>query len=352
MQLMREGYHERLFLLTDEREGVIVRKQAKSTANGTLLTEITWLEELPPALHRYFPRVLRSSKGNGNGQAVFYDMPYFGQEWAVLSELILTGALDHPQALMLIAQVMQVMFEGIFPIFYPEEEAEYAEKLVCLLEYWVERIFQLPSFLPFSASKRIVVNDEKLWNVFPLLDILKGESRLREALRPAAVRKVHGDLHPENVLVHIPSLRRPTPQVMLLDPIAAIGLSRGDFAMDIAKFKSWLSAELLALRLGWFSIQPARRDIPAFWLTLHTWQPQLNALSDRTLLREFMSLFGTRDWVKPVCDSDPSWWQRVCFYEALYALSMVPLVPAPQDLARFLVGIRHLNGFVRAVDHR
>jgi hypothetical protein len=247
---------------------------------------------------------------------------------------------------------MQVMFEGIFPIFYPEEEAEYAEKLVCLLEYWVERISQLPSFLPFISSRRLVVNDEKLWNVFQLLDLLKSESRLREALRPAVVRKVHGDLYPENILVHIPSLRRPTPQVMLLDPIAAIGLSRGDFAMDVAKFKSWLSAELLALRLGWFSIRHARHDIPAFRMILHTWQPQLKALSDRTLLREFMSLFGTRDWVEPVCGSDPLWWQRVSFYEALYALSMVPLVPAPQDLARFLVGIRHLNDFVCAVDNR
>ena len=34
------------------------------------------------------------------------------------------------------------------------------------------------------------------------------------------------------------------------------------------------------------------------------------------------------------------------FYEALYALSMVPLVPFPQSLARFLVGVRHLHHFV------
>ena len=34
------------------------------------------------------------------------------------------------------------------------------------------------------------------------------------------------------------------------------------------------------------------------------------------------------------------------FYEALYALSMVPLVPFPQSLARFLVGVQHLHNFV------
>jgi hypothetical protein len=34
------------------------------------------------------------------------------------------------------------------------------------------------------------------------------------------------------------------------------------------------------------------------------------------------------------------------FYEALYALSMVPLVPFPQSLARFLVGMQHLSDFV------
>src|SRR5439155_1618080 len=61
VRLLREGYHERLFLLTDERKGLIVRKEAKA-ASSTLLAEIAWLEELPAALHRYFPRVLRSGK--------------------------------------------------------------------------------------------------------------------------------------------------------------------------------------------------------------------------------------------------------------------------------------------------
>ena len=45
MQLMREGYHEQLFLLTNERGEPIVRKQAKPRPDGTLLTEIAWLEE-------------------------------------------------------------------------------------------------------------------------------------------------------------------------------------------------------------------------------------------------------------------------------------------------------------------
>jgi hypothetical protein len=48
VQLMREGYHEQLFLLTNERGEPIVRKQAKPRPDGTLLTEIAWLEELPP----------------------------------------------------------------------------------------------------------------------------------------------------------------------------------------------------------------------------------------------------------------------------------------------------------------
>ena len=129
MELLREGYHERLFLLADEREGPIVRKQAKA-ASSTLAAEIAWLEELPPSLHSHFPRVLRSSKGNGNGQAVFYDMPYFGHEWILLSELILTQALYRTQALVPISQVMEVMFRNIFPTIYPEEEPDYPEHKV------------------------------------------------------------------------------------------------------------------------------------------------------------------------------------------------------------------------------
>jgi len=149
VRLLREGYHEQLFLLTDEREGVIVRKQAKPEGGGTLLAQIAWLEELPPSLQRYFPRVLRSGKETGNGQAIFYDMPYFGQGWMLLSELILTQALDRTPVLALIAQVMQVMFGGIFPTTYPEEESDYPEKLVILLERCVQRIARLPAFSSF-----------------------------------------------------------------------------------------------------------------------------------------------------------------------------------------------------------
>jgi hypothetical protein len=138
---------------------------------------------------------------------------------------------------------------------------------------------------------------------------------------------------------------------MLLDPIAAIGLNRGDFAMDVAKFKSWLSAELLVLRLGLFSIRQ-ERGRAAFTLALHTDDPQLSALTDGALLRDFNSLFDSADWARTICDADPYWQQRVSFYEAIYALSMVPLVPYPQSLARFLVGVRHLHNFVCTVSDR
>ncbi|MBI3300840.1 MAG: phosphotransferase, partial [Deltaproteobacteria bacterium] len=285
MRLLREGYHERLFLLTDEREGMIVRKQAKE-ASSTLLAEIAWLEELPPSLHDYFPRVLRSCRENGNGQALFYDMPYFGHGWVLLSELVLTQALDRALALTLIAQVMQIMFGGIFPTTYAEEESGYPERLVLLLEHWAQRISQTPAFSSLMRSEAVILGGAKLWNVFPLLELLKDDKRIREKLRPAAIRKVHGDLHPENILIYVPSLRRPTPRVMLLDPIAAIGLSRGDFAMDAAKFRSWLSAELLALRLGLFSVRKEQGSIPTFELTLHTGDAQLCALSDGALLHE------------------------------------------------------------------
>jgi len=345
VQLMREGYHEQLFLLTNERGEPIVRKQAKPRPDGTLLTEIAWLEEVPPRYRQYFPRVLGSHKQN-DGQPIFYEMPYFGQEWVVLSDLILTGAIDRPRALTLLTRVMEVMFAGIFPLTYPQETAVYPDRLLVLLEKGLLRIPELSAFRPFIFSESIVINGQPYRNVFSLLDEIRESSWLQETLCPTVVRKVHGDLYPENVLVRLPSLRRPVPQVMILDPIAAIGLNRGDFAMDIAKCKSWLSAELLALRLGLFTIQAERSASPTFSMALHVGDEQLQALSDGFLLHGFLQLFGATKWSHTVCDEDSSWWRRVSFYEALYALSMVPLVPAWQSLARFLVGIRHLNDFV------
>lgn len=347
MQLLREGYHEQLFLLTNERGVHIVRKQAKPRPDGTLLTEIAWLEELPSRCRQHFPRVLRSHK-KSDGQPVFYEMPYFGCEWVLLSELILTGAIDGPRALILLARVMQVMFDNIFPTTYPEETAGYPEKLIRLLEQCLWRIPELPAFRPFIFADAIRVNEEECRNVFSLLGEIKANSRLRATLRPAVVRKVHGDLYPENILVRLPSLRRAVPQVMILDPIAAIGLNRGDFAMDIAKCKSWLSAELLALRLGLFTIQEERGVLPSFTMSLRMEDEQLRALRAGFLLHDFLRLFGSTSYSHIVCEEDSYWQRRLSFYEALYALSMVPLVPTWQSLARFLVGVQHLHAFVSA----
>lgn len=350
MQLLREGYHEKLFLLTDGQGRLIVRKQAKSAQHGTLTAEIAWLEELPPSMRQYFPRVLRSSRGDGNEQAPSYDMPYLGQEWAPLSELILAEGCGRRGSLKLIAQVMRVMFAGIFPTTYPEEAAAYPEQLIHLLERCTQQITAMPVFAPLMRSDTLSLNGVRQWNVFPLLESLRRTGENRDALRPAAMRKVHGDLYPENVLVYLPSLRWRTPRVLLIDPVAAIGLSHGDFAMDIAKFRSWLSAELLALRLGLFSIQTQWDNGPAFDLFLHTDEPQLRALSDGRALQEFTVLLETSAWARAVCDSDLYWWARVSFYESLYALSMVPLVPSWQSLGRFLVGVRHLNNFVATLN--
>jgi len=351
VQLLREGYHEKLFLFIDEQEGLVVRKQAKSERGSTLAMEITWLEELPPSLHRYFPRVIRSERANGNGGMPFYDMPYFGRDWVMLSELILAQTRDHKSVLSLIAQVLRVMFEGVFPTTYSEEACAYPETVVLLFERSIQSIARMPAFSSLVFSDTLLLNGEQQRNVFPLLEFIKSRNDIQDALRPAAIRKVHGDLYPENVLVYLPSLRWAVPRVMLIDPIAAIGLSRGDFAMDVAKFRSWLSAELLALRLGLFSIRQQHSPHPTFRFHLHIHDAHLRALSDGRLLHEFGHLLDTAAWARDVCDADPQWWQRVSLYESIYALSMVPFVPPSQSLGRFLVGVQHLNAFVRSVEN-
>ncbi len=349
MQLLREGYSERLFLLTDERWGTIVRKQTKPEISGSLPAEIAWLEDVPPAVHHYFPQVLRSCKHTENGHPVFYDMPYFGEGWAVLSDLILSHQLDRGQELALISHVLEIMFDEIFSVTYPEETAAYPDKLIGLLENYAYRLSDLPAFSRLMTAPRVTINGTPLANIFLLLEALKANASLGRQLRPQIVRKVHGDLYPDNILVYGPSIGQPRPQLVLIDPLAPLGIGRGDFAIDIAKFTSWLSAELSALRLGLFSVVPEHDDPctgPAFRFTIHTEDRQLQALGDRVLLQQLMRLLKTAPWARPICDMNQNWQQRESFYKALYALSMVPLVPAPQNLARFLTGLQHLHDFV------
>jgi hypothetical protein len=269
----------------------------------------------------------------------------------MLSELILAHTRHPTNVLSLIAQVLRVMFEGVLPTTYPEEACQYPETVVSLFERSIQGIARMPTFSSLVFPDTLLLNGEQQWNVFPLLECIKSRKDIQDALRPAAIRKVHGDLYPENVLVYLPSLRWVVPRVMLIDPIAAIGLSRGDFAMDVAKFRSWLSAELLALRLGLFSIRQQHSSHPTFSFHLHIHDAQLRALSDGRLLHEFGHLLNTAAWARDVCDADPQWWQRVSLYESIYALSMVPLVPPSQSLGRFLVGVQHLNTFVQSVEN-
>ena len=353
MQLLREGYSECLFLLTNERWGTIVRKQTKPEITGSLSAEIAWLEEVPPAVRHYFPQVLQSSKHAENGHPIFYDMPYFGEGWVLLSDLILNRTLTREQEVGLIGHVLKLMFDEIFTVTYPEETAEYPNKLVALLEQYAHQLSSLPGFSRFMTAEVIEINGTRLPNIFPLLHAVQENTCLREQLRPRTVRKVHGDLYPDNILVYAPSVGQPCPQFVLIDPLAPLGIGRGDFAIDIAKFTSWLSAELLALRLGLFSVQSQQdaledepNTIPAFRLAIHTDAPQLQALGDRALFQQLMRLLETVTWARPICDINQNWQQRESFYKALYALSMVPIVPAPQNLARFLTGLRHLHDFV------
>ena len=349
MRLLREGYSECLFMLTDERWGTIVRKQTKPEINGSLPAEIAWLEDVPAAVHHYFPQVLRSHKRAENGHPVFYDMPYFGEGWVALSDLILNQQLDRGQELALIGHVLRLMFEDIFSITYPQETAAYPDKLVGLLEHYAHRLSELPAFAGLMAATSITVNGTSLPNIFSLLAAIKDTACLRQQLRPRIVRKVHGDLYPDNILVYVPNIGQPCPRLVLIDPLAPLGIGRGDFAIDIAKFTSWLSAELSALRLGLFSVTAEHDDpraAPAFRLRLHTQNQQLQALGDRVLLHGLMRLLETAAWARPICDMNQNWQQRESFYKALYALSMVPVVPAPQNLARFLTGLQHLHDFV------
>ena len=349
MQLLREGYSECLFLLTDERWGTIVRKQTKPEIRSSLSEEIAWLEDIPPAVHRYFPRILRSRKHSENGHPVFYDMPYFGKGWVVLSDLILSRRLDRDQEVGLIAHVLQLMFDEIFPITYPEETQGYPNTLVALLEDYADQLACLPLFSELMNAEAVNINGTLIPNVFPLLRAIKDNSCLKEQLRPRMIRKVHGDLYPDNILVYEPSLTQSQLQLVLIDPLAPLGIGRGDFVIDIAKFTNWLSAELLALRLGLFSVQAQSEgadQIPSFTLAIHTNDRQLRAVGDRELLRRLRCLLETAPWARPICDINLNWQQRESFYKALYALSMVPIVPAPQNLARFLTGLQHLDDFV------
>ena len=266
-----------------------------------------------------------------------------------LSDLILNRQLDREQELALIGHVLQLMFEDIFSITYPQETVAYPDKLVGLLEHYAHRLSDLPAFTGLMAAPSISVNGASLPNIFSLLAAIKDTACLRQQLRPRIVRKVHGDLYPDNILVYVPSIGQPCPQLVLIDPLAPLGIGRGDFAIDIAKFTSWLSAELSALRLGLFSVTAEHHDPradPAFRFCLRIQDRQLQALGDSVLLHGLMRLLETTAWARPICDMNQNWQQRESFYKALYALSMVPVVPAPQNLARFLTGLRHLHDFV------
>ena len=61
------------------------------------------------------------------------------------------------------------------------------------------------------AAPSISVNGASRPNIFSLLAAIKDTACLRQQLRPRIVRKVHGDLYPDNILVYAPSIGQPCP---------------------------------------------------------------------------------------------------------------------------------------------
>lgn len=205
----------------------VVRKEASGRGKKKLHNEINWLLGLPENLQAYFPKVSDYYLGDDN---LWCEMPFYDRP--SLRKLLMTGEYDAGDACSFLARVFDFMFENIYSReIRPAPPGWIIDKhLSRLHKRLIQSLRQSKSLARLIEAEIIVINGRNYRNIPDLSLEISRRSSLLEALAPAQLRMVHGDLHFQNILVG--PMENDTP-FLLIDPRGE--MSGSDLFYDLGK---------------------------------------------------------------------------------------------------------------------
>jgi len=269
-------------------------------------------------------------------------MPYYPPEegWATLSGCLIEGPLDTGTAEKVLGEIVDRAF-AYFLVDERAPDADYVEKTMFrAVRESLERASSDPDFREMFRIRNLALNGRPVRNVPELDELFRPGSPLTGVLTPSRDRFLHGDFFPENILYNVK-----TGRWILLDPVSVRGVHRGDFVLDLNKMDDWLSGELPALRMGFFSLGIRGSDAE---LSIHRGSGGLGNLP-RSGLSGWYRRRLKEERYGDVFSAEPGWEARWKFAKVFYSFCMLPLAEKKQAVARSLLALGSMAEFLEMI---
>ena len=247
--LLRDGYWDRTEIIRMADGSQRVRKQSKGHQSAgpwgmdNLRAEAQYLQDLEPHLLDLFPRLIASWEQPAPG----YDMSY-KKECVDLGQLARAKAFNQQQA----NQFQTHLGKRVFGQLHTPSNA------TCKLSANVLDTLKKAAYTINASADLTCLLENKLsinsLDCCPLatnITRLTTQTHLLQAIDSQPQVRLHGDLFLENILLpKFSSLKQWPTQLVLIDPVSVAGISTGHPLFDLAKYESYGSGELPAMRRG------------------------------------------------------------------------------------------------------
>ncbi len=300
-------------------------------ARDVFIKEWRFLRALPPDLVPPFVRVIDQCElllrdPVPAGEELWFDMePLDG--FADVRHLLRRGQLTQDDADRIQDLLVEALVDGLYRL--PGEPFDSDRIVWSVMDQVLDFARDDAELGPFARAEAVEINGRTLANLSRTLLPARQDARVRAALDDAPSVTLHGDLFHENILY-----RREPAAIRIVDPVSVAGVSSGPVVFDRAKFASWLSGELYALRHGAFELEAhADRAVPVVRYAWAKDDPVLRGLSELDLgsrvLGAMDALAGPGEGPRAVLD-------------AYFALAMAANTSMPQKLLRYVRAVERL----------
>ncbi|HIG36602.1 MAG TPA: hypothetical protein EYQ12_03210 [Oceanospirillaceae bacterium] len=332
--LLRNGYWDRTEIIRMADSSLRVRKQSKGHESSgpwgqdNLRAEAIYLQELEPHLLDLFPRLIASWQQPAPG----YDMAYMTDHVDV-AQLVRKQTFNQQQSNEFQAHLGKRVFGQLHTPYL--SLSSLAENVVSTLQQAAQTLNDHDQ-LQCLTTPSMCINGQRCRDLATNTSSLIQQKTLVHSLDAEPQVRLHGDLFLENILLPQTSEHPHWPtQLVLIDPVSVAGMSAGHPLFDLAKYESYASGELPAMRRGHIRVEGMGNTHADFSFAID-WQDEqmqpYKAINWHTALRQsYISHHG------PI---DPAMYALL---EAYFAAAMILCTNGVEQQARALKAILSLQ---------
>jgi len=293
-------------------------------AREAFVKEWDYLRGLPEELHPPFVRVVGQcddllSDRPPSDRALWFDMEYLAG-YTNVPTLLGEGRIGPADA----ERIQDLLIDALMNRLYriPGDPFEPDRILWKVMQEVVDFATADADLAPYANAACWVINGVGCPRLRETIPAARYDERVRQPLENSPAVRLHGDLFYENVMY-----RPDPPSIGLIDPVSVAGVATGPVVFDRAKFHSWTTGELYALRHNRFELRadPAGSSPRVEYAWVRT-DPVVRALREIDLSGRLLAAMDER-----IGPSDAA--QAVL--GAYFHLVMVPNTPMPQKLLRY-----------------